>query len=291
MPLTSVAPVCPHIFEALHALSSFIKMLLLDLEHHIFTLFIIVHANDTDSRTCYHTPTPNHPHRSRRNACGCILMKKQKFKHGILLTPRKVFPYRSVIKSLSILLSKPGMVDLCEQWRHRGLNRDRINEHQFLGDVYDGRIWKKFNSDEYNNFLSTPHSFFLTLNVDWFQPFQRGTCYSTGAIYLTVQNLPRQERYRAENLLLVGILPGPSEPNLIMNSYLTPMVEELLKLWQGVVVPIHGQINIRLRAAISCVACDMPASRKVSGFLHHSATFGCTKCYKELHIVSQIVVA
>ena len=246
---------------------------------------IIVRANgDTDSRTCCHTPTPNHPHRSRRNACGCLLMKKQKSKHGIVLTPRKVFPYRSVIKSLSIILSKPGMVDLCEQWRHRGLNRDRINEHQFLGDVYDGRIWKKFNSDEYNNFLSTPHSFLLTLNVDWFQPFQRGTCYSTGAIYLTVQNLPRQERYRAENLILVGILPGPSEPNLIMNSYLTPMVEELLQLWQGVIVPIqtlHGQINIRLRAALSCVACDIPASKKVSGFLHHSATFGCTKCYKK----------
>ena len=86
---------------------------------------------------------------------------------------------------------------------------------------------------------------------------------------MTVQNLPRQERYRAENLILVRILPGPSEPNLIMNSYLTPMVEELLQLWLGVIVPIQtllGQINIRLRAALSCVACDIPANKKVSGF-------------------------
>ena len=53
----------------------------------------------------------------------------------------------------------------------------------------------------------------------------RGTSYSTGAMYLTIQNLPRQERYRTENLLLVGILPGPSEPSLIMNSYLGTIVE------------------------------------------------------------------
>lgn len=29
------------------------------------------------------------------------------------------------------------------------------------------------------------------------------------------------------------------------------------------------------------VACDMPASRKASGFLSHTALLGCTKCYKE----------
>lgn len=119
--------------------------------------------------------------------------------------------------------------------------------------------------------------------MDWFRPFVRGATYSTGALYLTVQNLPRQERYRIENLLLVGILPGPSEPNLIMNSYLMPMVEELLQLWQGVIVPIetpHGKIQIRVRAALSCVACDIPASRKVGSFLSHNAILGCNKCLK-----------
>ncbi len=237
-----------------------------------------VHAsNGVESKTCCHIPTPNHPHRSKRNACGCLLMKKQHTKYGIVLSPRKVFPYRSIIKSLTLLLSKPGYVDLCEQWRQRSTSDD------LLGDVYDGNVWKSFMSEEYDNFLTVPHSYLLTLNVDWFKPFVRGTTYSTGALYLTVQNLPRQERYRIENLLLVGILPGPSEPSLIMNSYLTPMVEELLQLWQGVMIPIetcHGKMQIRVRAALSCVACDIPASRKVCGFLSHNAILGCNKCLK-----------
>ena len=32
------------------------------------------------------------------------------------------------------------------------------------------------------------------LNIDWFQPFQR-TNYSVGAIYLAVQNLPREDLF------------------------------------------------------------------------------------------------
>lgn len=239
---------------------------------------IIERANGSvESRMCSHIATPDHPHRQKRNACGCVLMKKQHTKHGVVLTPRKVFPYRSIIKSLSILLNKPGYVDLCEKWRQRSM------DHEMLGDVYDGNVWKSFNSEEYNNFLEIPHSYLLTLNVDWFRPFVRGTTYSTGALYLTIQNLPRQERYCTENLLLVGVLPGPSEPNLIMNSFLTPMVEELMQLWEGVMVSIkthQGQMKIRVRAALSCVACDIPASRKVCGFLSHNAILGCNKCLK-----------
>ena len=96
----------------------------------------------------------------------------------------------------------------------RGIDADS----EYLYDVYDGEVWKRFNSEDLNHFLSAPYSYLLTLNVDWFRPFVRGTAYSTGSIYLTIQNLPRNEQYRKENILLVGILPGPCEPKLTMNS-------------------------------------------------------------------------
>ena len=37
------------------------------------------------------------------------------------------------------------------------------------------------------------------LNVDWYQPFEH-TQHSEGAIYLTVLNLPRQERFLKEKI-------------------------------------------------------------------------------------------
>ena len=144
-----------------------------------------------------------------------------------------------------------------------------------------GCVWKD-SSD--GGFLSSPFCYMLTMNVDWFQPFERGV-YSLGAIYLTVQNLPRTERYKPSNLILVGIIPGPSEPSCNINSYLTLLVLELQEAWNTglTVLSPHG-IPITIKLALSCVACDIPASRKVSGFLGHNATLGCNKCLKKFGI-------
>ena len=38
--------------------------------------------------------------------------------------------------------------------------------------------------------------------------------------------------------------------------------------------------EILIRCALLCVACDLPAGRKVCGFLGHSATLGCSRCLK-----------
>ena len=129
--------------------------------------------------------------------------------------------------------------------------------------------------------MQAPYCYLLTLNVDWFQPFTR-TQYSVGAIYLTIQNLPRSQRYKEENVILVGIIPGPSEPSLTINSYLAPLIQELDIAWTtGLCVRTPSNSNIHIRLALTCVTCDLPASRKVCGFLGHTANLGCSKCYKK----------
>ena len=129
-----------------------------------------------------------------------------------------------------------------------------------LADIYDGRVWSDFQS---SGFLEAPFCYLLTLNVDWFQPFTHIE-YSVGVMYLTVQNLPHNERYKEENIILVGIIPGPFEPPLTINSYLAPLVEDLKTAWcSGITVPMRNGSEVTVRLAFSCVACDMPASRKV----------------------------
>lgn len=124
------------------------------------------------------------------------------------------------------------------------------------------------------------------LNVDWMQPFDH-TPYSIGVIYLVFMNLPRSERFKRENVILVGIIPGPKEPPLNINAYLSPLVDELLILWnEGVKIRHYGsQIFPEcFKAALLCVACDMPASRKVCGFTGHHSKKGCNKCTKTFNI-------
>ena len=74
-------------------------------------------------------------------------------------------------------------------------------------------------------FFLAPFYYALQLNVDWFQPFQH-TQHSEGAIYLSIVNLPRQEHCLKENIL-VGIIPGPKEPSLHLNSFFQPLINEL----------------------------------------------------------------
>ena len=125
-------------------------------------------------------------------------------------------------------------------------------------------------------------SLFLTIpNADVFQPFKY-TTYSVGAIYAVVLNLPQNLRYKRENVLLIGLIPGPQEPQKTMNSYLQPLTTELLVLWEdGFSVNIANIGTRVVKCAVLCVACHLPAGRKMCGFLGHNARLGCSRCYKE----------
>ena len=111
--------------------------------------------------------------------------------------------------------------------------------------------------------------------------------YSVGVIYLSLNNLPRSLRYRRENIIIVGIIPGQSEPKLTMNSFIMPLVQELKEFWTGVAISCDNYIlnTICIQAAVICCACDIPATRKLCGILAHSATLGCSRCLKEFQTV------
>lgn len=66
---------------------------------------------------------------------------------------------------------------------------------------------------------------------------------------------------------------------LSINSYLSRLVTELLQLWNGVQLKLSKSNEKVVRTALLAIACDMPASRKVCGFLIHSANLSCHYCY------------
>lgn len=47
-------------------------------------------------------------------------------------------------------------------------------------------------------------------------------------------------RYKRENMILVGLIPGPHEPGHDINSFLKPLVTDLSKLWRGVNMNIES---------------------------------------------------
>ena len=220
-------------------------------------------------KCCSACKFPRHPRPSFRACCESNLLKNIRTTQRMALHHIKTYCYKPLTSSLVEIISRPGMLNICEQWRNRSIVPG------VFSDVYDGNVWRKFESD---GFFSQPHTYGLLLNVDWFEPFEH-SIYAVGVVFMALLNLPRNIRYCQENIIICGLIPGPKEPSLHINSFLEPLVHDLLKLWSGkeVSLPIG---TVKMRAALLCVSCDSPAMRKVAGFLSHAAFKGCFKCKK-----------
>lgn len=97
---------------------------------------------------------------------------------------------------------------------------------------------------------------------------------------MTILNLPRDLRNKPENVLLVDILPGPSEATNL-NGFLKPLVNELCDFWVGKELTVYGFESTKvIRCALLCASCDLPAGRKLCGFLSYNAHQGCSRCTK-----------
>jgi hypothetical protein len=84
---------------------------------------------------------------------------------------------------------------------------------------------------------------------------------------------------------VIGVFPGGTEKNLNLNSLLKPFVDEMLELH-----PKNGGIpmataNAPLGHSVSAVCmmavCDLPAAKKVAGFVCHNGDRGCSRCDKQ----------
>ena len=214
--------------------------------------------------------------RDRRVCNGILLKTVELASNRKIFYPFMTYCYIDLRTSLQTLLLDPDFSKKCVHWKSRPPSGSDLH------DVYDGRIWKRFRQYNGSCFLDDDYSYAFMINMDWFQPYKHLT-YSVGAIYLSVFNLPRTSRYKLQNICLIGIIPGPREPQLTVNPYLNPLVQDLLELWNGIELEVCSGSHIErklIRAALICCSCDLPAGRKLCGFLSHSAHLGCSKCTK-----------
>ena len=107
---------------------------------------------------------------------------------------------------------RPNVESWFEEWR------SKPRDHNCYSDVYDGNIWKEFMNYNGTPFLSKPNNMAIMLNMDFSQPYKHLKGYSVGGIYAVLMNLPRAIRYKQENVLLIGLIPGPDHD---INSFLT----------------------------------------------------------------------
>ena len=197
-----------------------------------------------------------------RYCCDKALLKRSNT-HSLLWTPVLTYPCVDVETALNTILRRPGVDLSLDHWKARQFPKGTY------GDLYEGELWRDFQTWKGEEFLSGS-GIAVMLNMDGFQPFKRRQ-YSVQGIYLAIMNLPRHLRYRRENMILVGLIPGGKE-RIPLSYFIKRLADQLKKLWVSI-----SKI-LKRRVALLAIACDVPAGRKLCGFLSHSSPRGCSRC-------------
>lgn len=235
------------------------------------------------------SPIPNYPqycdHQEFQNErkCGTRLTRPHSIEAFIYEVPIKRFVSFSFTDYLAGLMSRPGFEDR--------MDNPLIvhgNESNVANDIFDGQFLREFKGPDGQLFRSSHHigRYCFSLCVDFFNPFtnkQAGKKCSVGIISLVCLNLPASMRYKAENMFLAGVIPGPKEPSKgCLNHYLTPLVDELLVFWSpGVKYSrTHNYADGRLvLCALIAVVCDLLAARATGGFASVTHEHFCSFCH------------
>ena len=210
------------------------------------------------SKTCNNILFPNHPQRFRRAPCGQKLLMTVKTNNKTFLSPFKTYCYMPLQDSVENLFTRKDVEEGCELWKSRTQNND------IMTDIYDGAVWK-----ENIEVLREKNTYGIAINLDWFQPFTHVKSYSVGVLYAVLLNLPRNERFKRKNVILIGVIPNmKKEPET--NTFVAPFIDDLLESWNGnmkIKTSSSRGIEVPVKLMLLLVGCDIPACRKLCGFL------------------------
>ncbi|XP_003518081.1 uncharacterized protein [Glycine max] len=144
---------------------------------------------------------------------------------------------------------------------------ERINDG-FLRHLADSPQWKTIDH-LYLEFGAEPRNLRLGLASDGMNPFGNlSTNHSSWPVLLMIYNLPPSLCMKHKYIMLSMMITGPRQPGNDIDVYLTPLIEDMRKLWvDGVDVYDANQgETFRLHAMIFCTINDFPAYGNLSGY-------------------------
>jgi hypothetical protein len=153
-------------------------------------------------------------------------------------------------------------------------------------DVFDGTHYRSFLGKNVHPVDGQPrtHQYFedardvaLGLSTDGYAPFKRRT-KTAWPLLVFNYNLPPDVRFLPENILCVGVIPGPNKP-WDFDSFLVPLVQEMLALELGVTTwDSLKEEHFQMFAFLILAFGDMPAVSTIMSMKGHNAICPCRFC-------------
>lgn len=174
-----------------------------------------------------------------------------------------------VTPQIQAMLSRPHFFDNLQYRFHR----KKINRNNYE-DIYDGEIYKKLFRR--GKVLSKKTSISFTWNSDGVKVF-RSSNFTIWPLFLSINELNYQKRFKTENVILCGLWFGDHKPNF--NTYVSPFFDEFAQLKEGVSLHVQDlRKKVKIRAFVLCGTCDLPAKALMLNMTQYNGKFGCHIC-------------
>jgi hypothetical protein len=215
--------------------------------------------------------------------------------------PRRLFYYSPLIPQLQGLFQSAAATELL---RHRFRDETRTRQERaaraaraqaggpaepdVVHDTFDSKAFRTLRETPLHpggdyHFFDNPDDLALGLSTDGFTLFKRRRRGHSTAwpILIIIYNLHPRIRTRLENVICLGVIPGPKQCK-DLNSFLVPLLEELKRLEAGVDTSRPSgdpEASFVLRAFLIMLFGDIPAIAKLLMMKGHNAIMPCRACY------------
>ena len=156
-----------------------------------------------------------------------------------------------------------------------------------ISDIFDGSYYRQLLNTEYQpqvpdpirpiKFFSGKRDIALGLLSDGFAPFKKRK-HSAWPLIVFNYNLLPSIRFHLENIICIGVIPGPKAIKDI-DTFLVPLVDELVALEEG--VKAYDRLaceSFLLRARLIKLFGDMPEMAKMMRMKGHNGLKPCHRC-------------
>ncbi|XP_062217722.1 uncharacterized protein LOC133917925 [Phragmites australis] len=209
-------------------------------------------------------------YKDNENKDKCDICDTSRYEEGHNRVPRKVLRYLPITDRLQRLYAHAETAKLMKSHKRSTFGK--------MVHPCDGEAWQQFDED-FPDFASDCRNVRLAFATDGFTPFSLSAApYSCWPVFVTPLNFPPSTIMKSEYIFLTLVVPGPEHPGKKLNVLMQPLVDELMRLWEGVKTwDASLKQNFTMRAAYLWSVHDFPAYGNFAGWSTHGK-FACPVC-------------
>ena len=157
----------------------------------------------------------------------------------------------------------------------KGKEQFKSTASNVIHDIYHGLDYKNFQG-----FFSKPYNISFTVNTDGVNKFSSSTAGHLWPVYLMINELPKEYRFRKKYIIPAYIYCDKHDPNML--TFLNPLVEKLNTLNEsGIQVQGSEGENVTVRCMLFVATADLPARAALMNMKQFNGKCSCHLCKSE----------